>query len=75
MTSSSQASPRAGNPSSGAYQVFTLMLCVFALAVLGYDAIGRPDARTREILLFADRVLCIAFLVDFLISFFKAPNR
>jgi len=75
MTKSTETSPRSGRSTSGAYQVFMLMLCVFALAVIGYDAIGRPDKHTREILLFADTVLCLAFLIDFLVSFFKAPNR
>jgi voltage-gated potassium channel len=75
MTDASNSSRNQARPTSGAYQVFMMVLCVFALAVLGYDAIGKPDAHTREILVFTDTALCIAFLIDFLVSFFKAPNR
>ena len=62
-------------PASGAYQIFMLGLSVYALAAIGYEAIAKPDEDVRRILSHADLLLCTAFLIDFVISFFRAPNR
>ena len=61
--------------SSGAYQVFMLVLCSYALATLGYGVIAKPSAEIKQVLKYSDYFVCAVFLIDFVISFVKAPNR
>jgi len=75
MADASNTSPRARRSSSGAYQVFMLVLSVFALAALGYERIANPGEDIRRLLLYADTAFCVAFFIDFLISLGRAPNR
>lgn len=57
------------------YELFVLFLCVFALGVLTVEAIVAVDPATRTILDYADVLVCALFLVDFVVSFTRAPNR
>lgn len=57
------------------YQLFMLVLCVFALAILLLQGAFRNDAEVLQVLHYADDFLCIAFLVDFGISLARAPNK
>jgi len=61
--------------SSGAYQVFMLVLSVFALAAIGFEAIARPGGDIKDLLSYTDTALCVAFFIDFVISHVRAPNR
>jgi voltage-gated potassium channel len=57
------------------YQLFMLALCIFALALLGAGALLRLDGSTSTILEYADNVVCGLFLVDFVLCFWRAPNK
>jgi voltage-gated potassium channel len=52
-----------------------LVLSLYALAAIGYEEIGNPGDDIRQVLSYADFMLCVAFLIDFVISLVKAPNR
>ena len=62
-------------PVSASYQIFTLILCLYALAALGVQSVIRLDPETREIIDYADYAVCILFFTDFLICLLRAPNR
>ena len=75
MADVSNNSPAPARSSSGAYQVFMLVLSVFAIAAIGYEVIARPGGDVQKLLSHADTALCVAFLIDFVISLVRAPNR
>jgi voltage-gated potassium channel len=52
-----------------------LMLCLLALGALAAETIGALDPSTREILEYADTVVCTMFFVDFCVQLARAPNR
>lgn len=56
------------------YQVFMLVLCVYSLGLLAYQATS-PPPEVAEILGFADVAVCALFFADFVFSFIKAENR
>jgi voltage-gated potassium channel len=60
---------------AGPYQLFVLVLCVWAILLLGADTVLALDAGTRTILLYADTAVCVIFFADFLNSLYRAPNR
>jgi voltage-gated potassium channel len=66
--------PPARKVSSG-YQIFMLALCLYSLGILAFQASGPTDASTVVILEYADFVVCLLFIVDFLISLLRAPNK
>lgn len=57
------------------YQLFMLALCLWAIASLGTGTVFRLDAETQTILDYADNTVCGFFLVDFLVSLYRAPRR
>ncbi len=57
------------------YDLFMAVLCVWALGVLAVGAFTRWNDSTREVLTYADNVVCVFFLVDFVISLYRAPRR
>jgi voltage-gated potassium channel len=57
------------------YQLFMLALCVFALTLLGAETLLRLDESTSAILEYADNAVCGLFLLDFVHSFSRAPNK
>ncbi|MEO6690428.1 MAG: ion transporter [Dokdonella sp.] len=58
-----------------AYLFFTLGLSVLGLAVLG-ASVALPMGRdTRQILDYADDVICAIFFLDFLLTLKRSPNR
>jgi len=61
--------------SSASYQLFMLVLCVYALAVLGIGTVVRLDPGVRAVLEYADYAVCFQFFLDFLISLWCAENR
>lgn len=62
-------------PSSPAYQLFMLALCVFALVALAIQTTIDLDPEVSAVLGYADFAVCIAFLFDFLHSLWRAPRR
>src|SRR5687768_6377706 len=60
---------------AGPYQLFVLVLCVWAILLLGADTVLPLDPHTRTILQYADTMVCVIFFVDFLNSLYRAPSR
>lgn len=60
---------------SASYQLFILVLSVFALTALAADAMLRLDAESKAVLRYADLVVCAFFLIDFLRCLWRAENR
>jgi voltage-gated potassium channel len=60
---------------SPGYQVFMLVLCLFALGALAAQTAIRLEPQTRGILAYADYAVCAVFFVDFVISLWRAPDR
>ena len=72
VTDGVEPAPRTGLPS---YQMFMLALCVVALgAILAQNAF-RLDPEIERILEYADIVICVAFLIDFFVTLWRAPDR
>lgn len=59
---------------SSGYQLFMLVLCLYSLAILAFQA-SAPEPSTRMILDYSDFAVCLLFLADFLVSFYRAENR
>lgn len=62
-------------PASGPYQLFMLILCLFALTTLGAETVLPLKESTREILRYADTAVCALFFLDFLIQLARAKSR
>jgi voltage-gated potassium channel len=62
-------------PASVGYQLFTLILCLYALAALALETAVRLEPGTRAILDYADYAVCTLFFLDFIISMWRAPDR
>jgi voltage-gated potassium channel len=57
------------------YQLFTLVLSLYAIFVLLIQSLLRINPGINGILDYADFVVCILFFGDFLYSLWRAPNR
>ncbi len=57
------------------YQLFMLSMCLWALLILGAESFFPLSQSTVTILDYADNVVCGLFLLDFLNSFVRAPNK
>src|SRR4051812_2994907 len=68
-------SARADARDVGPYQLFILCLCIWAILSLGAQVAMPVDSPTSTILLYADTAVCGIFLIDFLRSLYRAPNR
>jgi voltage-gated potassium channel len=60
---------------SGPYLLFMLALSLFALFILGVDALFKLDPRTHAIIEYLDLGVCSLFFADFLISFQRAESK
>jgi voltage-gated potassium channel len=60
---------------SPGYQLFMLVLCVYALGALAAQTAVRLTPETQDVLEYADLAVCGLFFVDFLHSLVSAPNR
>jgi voltage-gated potassium channel len=60
---------------SPAYQLFMLVLCLFALGTLAARTLMQLEPSTAGILDLADRGVCVIFLFDFLHSLWRAPSK
>ena len=57
------------------YQLFMLVLCVLALMATVAQNAFRLDPEIEIVLDYADFIICIAFGIDFLVSWWTAPER
>jgi voltage-gated potassium channel len=57
------------------YQLFMLMLCLWALATLAASAFIPMDDDTETILIYADTAVCGLFFLDFLGTLYRSPHR
>ena len=57
------------------YELFALLLSVFALLLVGARAGAPLNAESREIIDVADLVVCAFFFLDFVRNLLRAPNR
>jgi voltage-gated potassium channel len=60
---------------SPGYQIFMLVLCLYSLGILIYQASGAATPSTIAILDYADFGVCMLFLGDFVYSLVRAENR
>ena len=74
-----QATPpvNAGRETSPAlgYQLFILLLSVAALLLAAALAIVGPHTQVAQLLEYADFVVCIVFLIDFIVTLAYAPDK
>ena len=57
------------------YQLFMLILCVWALSVLAASTFVKLSDTTRMVLVYADNVVCFFFFVDFLQWFYQSKRK
>lgn len=57
------------------YDIFMLVLCVWALGLLAVSTFAKWDDSTRDVLSYADNVVCGLFLIDFVVSLYRAPRK
>jgi voltage-gated potassium channel len=69
------ATNRVDTQHSGPYQLFMLLLCLFALMALAADTLVPIAPSTRDVLRYADTAVCGIFFVDFLIQLARARDR
>lgn len=62
-------------PSSPAYHLLMLVLCLFALGVLAIQTAVTLDPQIRLVLEYADYAVCMIFFADFVVSMWRAPSR
>jgi voltage-gated potassium channel len=60
---------------SATYQLFMLVLCVYALVVLAIGTVFHFDPGVKAVLEYADWAVCFQFFVDFLISLWLAKDK
>src|SRR5262249_16329791 len=60
---------------STTYQLFMLVLCVYALGVLAIGTVVDLDPGVKAVLEYADWAVCFEFFVDFLISLWVAEDK
>jgi len=70
-----EAATKARGNGTPVYQVFMLALCVLALAAVVLQNLFKLDRDTEKLLEYADTAICVAFLLDFLVTLYRAPNR
>jgi voltage-gated potassium channel len=63
-----------GDRSAG-YQLFMLVLCIYAIGILAVQNVVHFEPETQAIFDYADFFVCFLFFIDFFKSLFHAPNR
>jgi voltage-gated potassium channel len=59
----------------GVLNFVTLILSVYVLLALLADTIFRLDPEVSKVIAYVDDIICIIFLLDFIIRFIKAENK
>jgi hypothetical protein len=60
---------------SVSYQIFMLVLSLFALRTIAVQVTLKRDPEVENILGYADYLICTFFFIDFLLSLWYGPNR
>jgi voltage-gated potassium channel len=60
---------------SAGYQLFMLILCIYALIVLAAQNVIHFEPQAQSIFEYADYIVCALFFIDFLVSLYQAPKR
>jgi voltage-gated potassium channel len=58
----------------GPYDTFMLILCVWALGILALARFARWSNATLEVLAYADDIVCVLFLIDFVVNLIRAER-
>ena len=67
---------QSGTHQNGAsYELFILVLTIFSLIVVGLILIWPLSPATEIVLLRVDSLICVIFLADFLLNFWRAPSK
>jgi voltage-gated potassium channel len=66
---------RFSQPDLRPYDIFMLALCVWALGLLAVSTFSRWSDSTRQVLTYADNLVCGLFLIDFGVSLYRAPRK
>jgi len=64
-----------GSDRSLGYQVFILVLSVFAIAIMAFVTVVKVSPSTQTIIDSADNVVCVVFLIDFVATLVNTPNK
>jgi voltage-gated potassium channel len=67
--------PQSVRSDSGAYQLFMLILCLFALGALAVETLVALGPEIRQVLAYADVAVCVVFFGDFCAQLARAPSR
>jgi voltage-gated potassium channel len=57
------------------YQVFILVLSIFAIAIMAFVTVVKVSPSTQTIIDSADNLVCAVFLIDFVATLASAPNK
>lgn len=60
---------------SATYHLLMLVLSLYAIAALAAEVAMRLNPQIRAVLGYADYAVCVLFGCDFILSFWRAPNR
>ena len=70
------ANKKQAQHSNGAsYELFILLLTIFSLIVVTLILIWPLSPATETVLLRVDSLICVIFLADFLLNFWRAPSK
>lgn len=64
-----------GEPAFGFFQLLILLLSLYVVGVLVFEAVARVDGETQRLLDRIDFGVCLLFLSDFGWRFHRAPNK
>jgi voltage-gated potassium channel len=67
--------PSRSRPVSGPYLLFALILSIYAVGALAATTFFPLSTETKAILEYADTAVCVLFFLDFLVTFWRSPNR
>lgn len=59
----------------GFLNILTFILSIYVLCVLCFDTMFKLTPEVSKILNYFDNLICIIFLIEFIISFIRAPNK
>src|SRR5262245_6491119 len=63
------------NSSSASYQIFMLVLCIYAIGAIAVESAGRANPNIILVLEYADYAVCALFFVDFILSLWRSEDR
>ena len=67
--------PRLHDEKWAGYNVLILLVSLIAIGMLTIGVVVELTPSARSLLAYADLIVCIVFLADFIVSLIRAPNR